>query len=76
MTWLGTELTISDDTTDDELVLFKAAEEITLNKDEETTVTIGGEEYTIKVVGFNDNKVVLTINGCLLYTSPSPRDRG
>ena len=63
MTWFGNEFTISDDTTEDKLVLFKAAEEVTLNKGDETTVTIGGEEYTIKVVGFNNDKAVLTING-------------
>jgi len=65
ITLLGREFTIASETDHDTLVLYKSAQEITLNKDEETTVTIGGTEYTIKVVGFDtsNDEVVLTVNG-------------
>ena len=68
ITFFGTDFTISPDTTSNtELIFYKSAQEITLYKDEETTITVGGEDYTIKVLGFDTSgttdKVVLQING-------------
>lgn len=67
ITLFGKDFTVSSsDTTADKLVLYKSAQEITMNKDDETTVTIGGVEYTIKVLGFDTSgttdKVILMVN--------------
>ena len=67
ITFFGTEFTISPDITDNtKLMFYKSAQEITLYKDEETTVTVGGKNYKIKVLGFSTtgtvDKVVLQIN--------------
>ncbi len=61
----GISFTISAETTSDKLVLYKASESITLNMGDEKTVTVEGNEYTIKVLGFDTDKdeVVLSVNG-------------
>jgi len=40
------------------LVLYGAGETITLNEGEETTVTVGGVEYSVKVIGISSGEAV------------------
>ena len=63
----GQTYTIGPETDSTKLVLYKASQQVTLNKGQETTVTVGGKTYTIKVLGFDSstypNAVVLNVNG-------------
>ncbi len=63
----GQTYTIGPETDNTKLVLYKASQQVTLNKGQETTVTVGGKTYTIKVLGFDSstypNAVVLNVNG-------------
>ena len=63
----GRTFTVSDDTDSDTLVLYKASQEITLEMGEETTVEVGGNSYTVKVIGFDTDstpkEVVVEVNG-------------
>ena len=34
------------------------------------------EKYTIRGIIVRDGKIAMQCSNCLLYTSPSPRDRG
>ena len=65
ITLFGKDFTIAPDTDSDTLVLYGASQSVTLNKDEETTVTVDGTDYTIKVIGFDTgaDKVILSVNG-------------
>jgi len=61
----GTTFTVGAETDSTDLVLYKAYTEVTLEKGESTTVTVGGTDYTIEVRGFDtaNDAVVLTVNG-------------
>ena len=61
----GTTFTISSETTSDKLVLYKASESITMSMGEEKTVTVEGNSYTVKIIGFdsNNDEVVVSVNG-------------
>ncbi|NPA38215.1 MAG: S-layer protein [Candidatus Nanohaloarchaeota archaeon] len=61
----GVAFTISSESTDTKLVLYKSSESITVSMGEEKTVTVNGVSYTIKVLGFdtNNDEVVLSVNG-------------
>ncbi len=62
ITLFGKEFTVSSDTDGTKLVLYGAANEVSLNSGEETTVDIGGTTYTIKVLGFTaGNKVTIQV---------------
>ncbi len=65
LTLFGQDFTIGSETDSSKLVLYKSSEEITMNKDDEATVTVGGNTYTIKVLGFDtgNDEVILTVNG-------------
>ena len=59
----GKQYTVSADTTSDKLVLYGSAHEVSLQKGDEKTVELGGSSYDIKVIGFDSDKVVLSVNG-------------
>ena len=67
ITLFGTEFTIAGgETTASKLVLYRAATEIDLDTSSpETTVTVGGNEYTITLVGFDpdNDAVIIDVNG-------------
>ncbi|OYT43731.1 MAG: hypothetical protein B6U88_00035 [Candidatus Aenigmarchaeota archaeon ex4484_56] len=65
ITLFGKEYTVASDTDSTKLVLYGSSQSVTLNKDEETTVAVGGTDYTIKVIGFDtsNDKVILSVNG-------------
>jgi len=65
MTLFGVPFTIAGETTESKLVLYKASTEISLQRNESTTVTINGVEYTIRIIGFNpdNDEVVVEVNG-------------
>lgn len=65
ITLFGQDFTIGSETDNTKLVLYKSSQEITMNKDDETTVTVGGNTYTIKVLGFDttNDEVILQVNG-------------
>jgi len=63
---MGKTYTISSDTDEDTIVLYGSAIEETLEAGQEVTVTIGGEEYTIKVLGVTSGTtdvVTVSVNG-------------
>ena len=62
---LGTKFTIADIEDKKTLVLYKSAQQISINKGEEKEVTIDGVTYKIKAIGFNPDthEVVLNVNG-------------
>jgi len=63
---MGKTYTISPDTDDGTIVLYGAAVEETVEAGQEVTVTVGGEEYTIKVLGVTSGTtdvVTLSVNG-------------
>ena len=41
-----------------------------------TTLATGSDDKTVKLIDVGSASVTKTIETCLLYTSPSPRDRG
>ena len=63
----GKEYTVADDTDSSKLVLYGSSTEKSLKGDETTTITVGGKEYTIQVVGFSTSgstkEVILNVNG-------------
>jgi len=63
----GTEFTIAGETTSSKLVLYKASTEVDLDTtaNTEATVTVSGNEYTIKLVGFDtdNDAVIVEVNG-------------
>ncbi len=65
ITLFGKEFTIGQGSTNQDIILYEAAEEVTVTAGEETTVTIDGETYTIGVVGISSdgNTATITING-------------
>ncbi|MCK5039356.1 MAG: S-layer protein [Candidatus Aenigmarchaeota archaeon] len=65
MTLFGKEFTIAPTTTTTSLVLYSSATEVSLNRGETVTVTIGGTEHTIKLVAVNTNgdKATVEVDG-------------
>jgi len=65
ITLFGRDYTIASETDDTKLVLYGSSESVTLNKDEETTVTVDDTSYNIKVIGFDtsSDKVILSVGG-------------
>jgi len=63
---MGKTYTISSDTDSDTIVLYGAAIEETIEAGQEVTVTVGGKEYTIKVLGVTSGTtdvVTVSVNG-------------
>jgi hypothetical protein len=63
---MGKTYTISPDTDSDTIVLYGAAVEETIEAGQEVTVTVGGKEYTIKVLGVTSGTtdvVTVSVNG-------------
>ncbi len=64
ITLFGQEFTIAPESTADKLVLYKSSDKVSVGAGETKTITVGGKEYTVKVVGIvNSETAVVEING-------------
>ena len=69
ITLFGQEFTIAPESADEEnlgkkLILYKSADKVTVNAGETATLEVGGETYTVEVIGITDqDTAVVKING-------------
>ncbi len=64
ITLFGQEFTIAPESTTTKLVLYKSSDKVTVGAGETKSITVGGKEYTVKVVGIVDSTTaVVEING-------------
>lgn len=67
ITLFGKDYVISTATDETDLVLFSSSEEITLTKsgaeDPSTTVTVGGADYTVKLLNGDSTSATVDVNG-------------